>query len=87
MVSNVVEYGALPSVAIVVHEPPIDGRRWNATEPVPEPPVSEALAASVIVWRRFVPGSVRLLVGASVSDLTTFGLVAVATLPAASATR
>ena len=49
-------------------------------------PVSEALALSVIVCRRFVPGSAIALVGAAVSDLTMFGLVATARLPALSVT-
>ena len=74
------------SLAIVAHEPPLDGRRWKATEARPEPPASEADALSVIVWRRFVPGSAIELVGAAVSDLTTCALVATATLPALSAT-
>ena len=74
------------SLAIVVQEPPPEGLRWNATLATPAPPVSEAEALSVIVWRRFVPGSPIELAGAAVSDLTTLPLVATATLPASSAT-
>ena len=75
------------SLPMVVHEPPPAGRRWKATEASPEPPVSPAPAASATVWRRFAPGSPRELVGASVSDLTSFAEVAVVQLPALSATR
>src|SRR5207302_73129 len=87
VVSKDVEYGNVPSVAIVVQEPLPDGRRWNATEVMPEPPVSLALAVSVTDWRRFAPGSSWLLVGAAVSDLTSLDDVAVVQLPALSATR
>ena len=80
------EYGELPSVAIVVHEPPPAGLRSKATELTPEPSVSLAPAPSVIVWRRFAPGSVRVVVGAAVSDLTSLAEVASATFPALSAT-
>src|SRR5512133_1745327 len=80
------EYGAVPSAAIVVHEPPPAGRRWNATELTSEPSVSLALALSVIVWRRSAPGSVRVEVGAAVSDFTSFEEVARATLPTLSQT-
>src|SRR6059036_636810 len=66
VVSNETEYGKVPSVPIVVQEPPPAGRRWNATELTLEPPVSIAPALSVIVWRRLAPGSVRLEVGAAV---------------------
>ena len=76
----------MASLAIVVQEPPLDGRRWNATDPTLEPPVSDADALKEIVCRRFVPGSAIELVGAAVSDLTTLPLVATATLPALSAT-
>ena len=86
VVSNETEYGEVPSVPIVVHEPPPAGRRWNATELTLEPPVSLAPALSVIVWRRLAPGSVRVEVGAAVSDLTSLDDVATATLPALSAT-
>ena len=87
VVSKGTEYGAVPSLAIVVQAPPLDGFRWNATDVTPEPPVSVAVALNAIVWRRFAPGSSIALVGAAVSDLTTFVLVATATLPALSATR
>src|SRR5437879_6260191 len=72
---------------MVVHEPPPAGRRWNATEASPEPPVSPAPEASATVWRRLAPGSPRELVGALVSDLTSFAEVAVVQLPALSAIR
>src|SRR6266487_633856 len=62
------------------------GRRWNATELTSEPPVSLALALNVIVWRRLAPGSVRLEVGAPVSDFASFAEVATAMLPTMSAT-
>ena len=74
------------SVPIVVQEPPLDGRRWNATEAMPEPPESLAVAVRITVWRRSVPGSFSLDVGAAVSDLTSFVEVAVDQLPALSAT-
>jgi len=80
------EYGKLPSAAIVVHEPPPAGRRSKATELTPEPSVSLAPALSVIAWRRFAPGSVRVAVGAVVSDLTSLAGAASATFPALSAT-
>ena len=75
------------SVSMVVQEPPPAGRRWNATDVSPEPPVSLAVALSVIDWRRFAPGSFWLLVGADVSDLTSLEEVAVVQLPALSAMR
>ena len=84
--SKEIEYGEVPSVAIVVHEPPPAGRRWNATELTLEPSVSPALALSVIVWRRFAPGSVRVEVGAAVSDFVSLDEVATATLPKLSET-
>src|SRR5438132_3590505 len=87
VVSKETEYGAVASLAIVVQEPPLESFRWNATELTPEPPVSEAVALNAIVCRRFAPGASIALVGAAVSDLTTFVLVATATLPALSATR
>ncbi len=74
-------------MSIVVQLPPLDGLRSKATEAVPEPPVSPAEAVSVTVWRRFAPGSAWFDVGAAVSDLTSFEEVAVAQLPALSATR
>ena len=80
-------YGAVVSAPIVVHEPPPAGRRWNATDPSPEPPVSPALAASATVCRRFAPGSPSVLVGPAVSDLTSFAEFALVQLPALSATR
>src|SRR5439155_18704322 len=80
-------YGAVVSAPIVVHEPPPAGRRWTATDPSPEPPVSPALAASATVCRRFSPGSPSVLVGPAVSDLTSFAEFAVVQLPALSATR
>ena len=86
VVSNETEYGEAPSVPIVVQEPPPAGRRWNATELTLEPPVSIAPALSVIVWRRLAPGSVRLEVGAAVSDFASFAEVATAMLPTLSAT-
>src|SRR5712691_6174200 len=86
VVSNDVEYGELVSVSIVVQEPPLDGRRWKATEARPEPPVSPALAVSVTVWRRLAPGSAWLEVGAVVSDLASLEEIAKATFPALSAT-
>ena len=85
--SNDVLYGEVVSVVIVVHELPPDGRRWNATEPRPEPPVSLAGLVSVTVWRRIAPGSSCALAGAFVSDLTSLPDVAVLQLPALSATR
>jgi hypothetical protein len=87
VVSNERLYGELVSVPIVVHEPPPAGRRWNATEARPEPPVSPAELVSVTVWRRLAPGSSCALVGALVSDLATFEDVAVLQLPALSAIR
>ena len=84
--SKEIEYGEVPSVEIVVHEPPPAGRRWNATELTLEPSVSLALALSVIVWRRFAPGSVRVEVGAAVSDFVSLDEVATATLPKLSET-
>src|SRR5436190_3534694 len=72
---------------MVVHEPPPAGRRWNVTEASPEPPVSPAPAPSATVWRRSAPGSPSELVGATVSDLTSFAEVAVVQLPASSAMR
>ncbi len=84
--SKETEYGELPSVEIVVHEPPPAGRRSNATELRPDPSVSLALALNVIVWRRLAPGSVRLDVGEAVSDFASFDEVTTATLPTLSAT-
>jgi hypothetical protein len=87
VVSNATLYDEVVSVAIVVHEPPPAGRRWNATDATSEPPVSLAELVSVTVPRRFAPGSSCALVGAFVSDLTTLPHVAVLQLPALSATR
>src|SRR5439155_24314665 len=81
------EYGDEASLPIVVQLPPPDGRRWKATEAMPEPPVSLAEAVSVIVWRRFAPGSSWVDVGASVSALSSFDEVVIAQLPSLSATR
>src|SRR5262245_19455111 len=75
------------SVAIVVQEPPPAGRCSKATEARPEPPLSLAELVSVTVPRRFAPGSSWALVGAFVSDLTSFKDVAVVQLPAWSAIR
>ena len=74
------------SVPIVVQEPPLDGRRWNATAATLEPPESLAVAVSTTVCRRLGPGSVSLDVGAVVSDWTSFVEVAVDRLPALSPT-
>src|SRR5712691_5501129 len=59
VVSKETEYGEVPSVPIVVQEPPPAGRRWNATASTPEPPVYLAPAPSVMVWRRLAPGPAR----------------------------
>src|SRR5216683_7651629 len=84
VVSKEMEYGEVPSVPIVVHEPPPAGRRWNATALMPEPSVSLALALNAIVWRRLAPGSASVEVGAAVSDFASLDEVARATLPALS---
>src|SRR6266536_2961746 len=39
VVSKEVEYGLVESVPIVVQDPPLEGRRWNATDATPEPSV------------------------------------------------
>ena len=51
--------------------PEAAGEAWKVTESTPEP-LSVASAASVIVRRRFAPGSVWVTAGAVESALATF---------------
>ena len=78
--------GAVESLPAVVHVLSVCSLIWKSTVATPEPPVSDALAASVIVPRFGVPGSVIVADGASVSTLATCALVYVATLPTWSVT-
>src|SRR3954453_3944378 len=68
---------------MVVHVPLPAGARWEATWSAPEPE-SAAEAVSVLVARRFWPGSFWLVVGAVLSMRTFVTALEVVVLPPSS---
>jgi len=73
------------SVAIVVQEPPPVGARWKSTWSIPEPE-SAAEPVSVLVPRRYWPGSFWLVVGGVLSTRTLVTAADVVVFPATSRT-
>jgi hypothetical protein len=83
VVSKGQEYGEVGSVQMVVHVPAPAGERWTVTEGIPEPP-SEAVTDSVIVRRRYAPGSVSMREGAVLSTRRLATVAEYVMLPALS---
>lgn len=79
------EYGAATSLQTSVQLAAPAAERWIVTEATPDPPVSEADAATVTVWRKFVPGSVIVTDGGVqspvVNALDRLGVAAVKFAP------
>jgi hypothetical protein len=86
VVSQLIEYGLVESLDIVVQVPVPAGERWNVALATPEPPSAELEVRLIVPFTiAAAAGAVRLPVGAVLSTLTLATVADVKLLPALSA--